>query len=264
MNFLDEIIKAKHAELHTAKQMTHESALRHFASLRNTPCRGFEASLRQEGIRVVTEIKRASPSKGDIRPGIDPAETAKAYEAGGAAALSILTEHAFFKGSVSDLVEARKAVGIPVLRKDFIIDSYQVHESYMIGADAILLIVRILDDHQLISLYALARSYGLDVLTEVYDEADLNRALAIGATCIGINNRDLSTFETDPAKAVELAAKIPASAIAVALSGIAGKQDIEALSTRGLSRFLVGEALMRHDDPAALLREMISCGVPHD
>lgn len=264
MNFLDEIIKAKHEALHAAKQMTHESALRHFASLRTTPCRGFEASLRQDGIRVVAEIKRASPSKGDIQPNLDAAATAKAYEAGGAAAISVLTEHAFFKGSVSDLIDARKTVEIPVLRKDFIIDSYQIHESYMIGADAILLIVRILDDHQLVSLYALARSYGLDVLTEVYDEADLARALAIGATCIGINNRDLSTFKTDTAKAVELASKIPAPAIAVALSGISGKQDIEALSARGISRFLIGEALVKHADPASLLREITSCGVHHD
>lgn len=264
MNFLDAIIKAKREALQNAKAKLSESAVRHHASMRDNPCRGFEASLRQDGIRVVAEIKRASPLKGDIRLDLDPTVTAKAYEAGGAAALSVLTESAFFKGSIQDLREARSAVQIPVLRKDFIIDPYQIHESYGIGADAILLIVRILDDEQLVSLHALARTYGLDVLTEVYDESDLNRALSIGATCIGINNRDLSTFKTDTANAVDLAAKIPASAIAVALSGIAGKQDVASMAARGISRFLIGETLMRHPDPAALLRDMTSCGVQHD
>ena len=263
MNFLDVILQEKARELARAKAACPEAEMRRRGAARTTPFRGFEAALRAEGVRVVAEIKRASPSKGDLAPDLDPSTVAAAYEAGGAAALSVLTEPAFFKGSIHDLQTARDAVSIPVLRKDFIVDPYQIHESRAIGADAILLIVRILDDAQLRALLALTRDNGLDALVEVFDDADLDRALAAGATLIGINNRDLGTFATDLSNATTLARRIAPPAIAMALSGVASAADVAALAARGLSRFLVGEALVRSADPAALLREMRACEVSH-
>ncbi len=263
MNFLDVILQEKSRQLARAKAVCPEAEMRRRADARTTPFRGFEAALRAEGVRVVAEIKRASPSKGDLAPDLDPSTVAAAYEAGGATALSVLTEPAFFKGSIHDLQTARDAVSIPVLRKDFIVDPYQIHESRAIGADAILLIVRILDDAQLRALLALTRDNGLDALVEVFDDADLDRALAAGATLIGINNRDLGTFATDLSNATTLARRIAPPAIAMALSGVASAADVAALAARGLSRFLVGEALVRSADPAALLREMRACEVSH-
>ena len=262
MNFLDVILQEKTRQLAQAKAACSEAQMRRRGAARTTPFRGFETALRAEGVRVVAEIKRASPSKGDLAPDLDPAAVAAAYAAGGAVALSVLTEPAFFKGSVRDLQAARVAVAIPVLRKDFIVDSYQIHESLAIGADAILLIVRILDDAQLRDLLALTRDSGLDALVEVFDGADLDRALAAGATLIGINNRDLATFATDLSNAATLARRIAPPAIAMALSGVASAADVAALASRGLSRFLVGEALVRSADPASLLRALNACEVP--
>ena len=264
MNFLDVILQEKAHELARAKAACTEAQMRRRAAARTSPFRGFEAAMRGHGVRIVAEIKRASPSKGDIQPNLDPATVASAYEAGGAAALSVLTETAFFKGSIEDLRLARQAVHIPVLRKDFIIDPYQVYESCAIGADAILLIVRILDEASLRSLHDLARQCGLDVLTEVYDDQDLDRALAIGASVIGINNRNLSTFDTHLSNASTLARRISLPALVVALSGISSKHDVECLAKQGLSRFLIGEALVKQDDPATLLHDMIAVEVPHD
>lgn len=263
MNFLDIILQEKIRQLAQAKAACPEAEMRLRAAARTTPFRGFEAALRAEGVRVVAEIKRASPSKGDLAPDLDPAALAATYEAGGAAALSVLTETTGFKGSIQDLQVARNAVSIPVLRKDFIIDPYQIHESRAIGADAVLLIVRILDDAQLRTFLALSRDSGLDALVEVFDDADLDRALAAGATLIGINNRDLATFSTDLSNAVTLARRIATPAIAVALSGVSSAADVATLTARGLSRFLVGEALVRSADPAALLRDMNACEVSH-
>ncbi len=264
MSFLDKILAEKAREIARAKTACSESEIRALASRRTTPFRGFEASLRKDGVRIVAEIKRASPSRGDIQPHLDPAATAAAYEAGGAAALSVLTEPAFFKGSVPDLRAARDAVSIPVLRKDFIIEPYQVHESRAIGADAILLIVRILDDYKLRTLHALAVECGLDVLTEVYDDADLDRALDIGATLIGINNRNLASFATDLMNAPALARRIKPPAIAMALSGVSSAQDVVRMEHLGISRFLIGEVLVTCADPAALLRRMSSREARHD
>ena len=210
----------------------------------------------------MAEIKRASPSLGDIRADLDPAATARAYADGGAAALSVLTEPAYFKGSAADLQLARAAAAIPVLRKDFIIDPYQVYETAAMGADALLLIVRILDDARLRALHALALSLGLDVLTEVFDEQDAARATALGATLVGINNRDLARFKTDVTHAARLAAHLRPGTAVVALSGIHSAEDIRQTLAGGVRRFLVGEALVRQPDPAATLRSWTSLASP--
>lgn len=254
MSFLDSILDSKREDVARAKAAVPQAQLERQTAARRD-YRGFAAALGRPGVRVVAEIKRASPSLGDICPGLDPAATARAYEAGGAAALSVLTEPAFFKGSPRDLQAARDATALPVLRKDFIIDPYQVYESAAFGADALLLIVRILDDERLHSLHGLARSLGLDVLTEIFDEADAARANALGADLVGINNRDLAHFQTDLSRAARLASQLRPGALAVALSGIRNAGDIRASLASGLSRFLVGEALVRQPDPAATLRE---------
>ena len=220
--------------------------------------RGFAAALSRPGVRVIAEIKRASPSLGDIRTDLDPVAVARAYADGGAAALSVLTEPAFFKGSNEDLRQAREAVAIPVLRKDFIIDPYQVYETAAMGADAILLIVRILDDDTLHALDALARSLGLDVLTEVFDEQDIARANALGASLVGINNRDLAHFKTDTSQASRLVSCLHEGASVVALSGIRSTDDIRQMLTKNIRRFLIGEALVRQPDPTATLRDWVS------
>lgn len=258
MSFLPAILSAKREEIARAKTRVAQAEIERLAAARRDSPRGFADALDAPGVRVVAEIKRASPSRGDIRADLDPAATARAYAEGGAAALSVLTEPAFFKGSADDLRRARDAVadaGVPVLRKDFIIDPYQVYETAAMGADAMLLIVRILDDEALPALHALALSLGLDVLTEVYDERDADRANALGATLVGINNRDLDRFETDLSHAPRLASKLRDGASVVALSGIRSGADIRATLASGIRRFLVGEALVRQPDPAAALRE---------
>ena len=254
MTFLDKILESKRAELARAKALVPQALLERQASGRRD-YRGFAAALERPGIRVIAEIKRASPSLGDIRPDLDAAATARAFADGGAAALSVLTEPAYFKGSAADLKMARDAVSIPVLRKDFIIDPYQIYEAAAMGADALLLIVRILDDERLRTLYALACELGLDVLTEVFDEQDVARANALGATLVGINNRDLAHFKTDVSHAARLAKHLRPATAVVALSGIHSADDIRQNLAGGIRRFLIGEALVRQPDPAATLCE---------
>lgn len=257
MSFLDKILDAKRAEIAAAKAQFPQPDVERLAAARRD-YRGFAAALERDGVRIIAEIKRASPSLGDIRPDLDPAATARAYGEGGAAALSVLTEPAFFKGSASDLQLARASAGVPVLRKDFILDAYQVYETAAMGADAMLLIVRILDDAQLHALHALALQLGLDVLTEVYDERDARRANNLGATLVGINNRDLAHFQTDVTQAVRLAGHLRPGAAVVALSGIHSSSDIQRTLSGGIRRFLIGEALVRQADPVATLREWTS------
>lgn len=264
MNFLDNILAAKHAEIARAKALIPQAVLVQQASARSAAPRGFAAALNRPGVRIIAEIKRASPSLGDIRPDLDAVATARAYADGGAAALSVLTEPAFFKGSTADLQQARAAVTIPVLRKDFIIDPYQVYETAAMGADALLLIVRILDDQRLHLLYALARDLGLDVLTEVFNEQEAARANALGATLVGINNRDLAQFKTDVTHAAHLAKQLPSETAVVALSGIHSAEDIHQNLAGGIRRFLIGEALVRQADPTATLREWTTLLPPSD
>jgi indole-3-glycerol phosphate synthase len=259
MSFLSSILASKRDEIARAKAAVSPADIERLAASRPDAPRGFAAALDAPGVRVIAEIKRASPSLGDIRPGLDPVATARAYAEGGAAALSVLTEPAFFKGSAVDLQHARAAVALPVLRKDFIVDPYQVYETAAMGADALLLIVRILPDDALLrDLHALALSLGLDVLTEIFDERDAERANALGAALVGINNRDLDRFETDVAHASRLASRLRPGTAAVALSGIRSAADIRLNLGLGIRRFLVGEALVRASDPAATLYEMIN------
>jgi indole-3-glycerol phosphate synthase len=215
------------------------------------PPRAFARALRSATeVRLLAEIKRRSPSAGAIREGADPAEVARAYAAGGAAALSVLTDAEFFGGSLEALQLARLAVELPLLRKDFTIDPVQVWEARAAGADAILLIVRILDDARLRDLRALAEGLGMDALVEIHDAAELARALAAGASLIGINNRDLSTFRTDLGLSLDLAPRVSPTSTLVAESGIRTADDVRRLGEAGVDAILVGESLMRQPDLA--------------
>ena len=259
MNILENIVATRRQAVAGAQRRVPQSFLEREAAGRRD-YRGFTAALARPGLRVIAEIKRASPSRGAIAPALDPAAVARAYAAGGAAALSILTEPDFFKGSPDDLHRARAACDLPVLRKDFIIDPYQVYETAALGADAMLLIVRMLDDEQLHELHALAQQLGLDVLTEVHDAGDIERANALGAPLIGINNRDLAHFKTDSAQAGRMVGLLHPSCLPVALSGILDDDDIRQTLAGGITRVLVGEALVRAEDPAATLRRWNAIG----
>jgi len=259
MSFLDKILESKRIELAECQSRISQAEIERMAAAR-TGFRGFEKTLNQAGVRIIAEIKRASPSLGVINAGLNPATVARAYQAGGAAALSVLTEPNFFKGSQQDLRLAREACTLPVLRKEFIIDPYQVFESAAMGADAILLIVRILDDETLHALYQLAGKLGLDTLIEVFDAQDAARASALKAPLIGINNRDLAHFKTDINQAVRIAKLLPAEASLVAASGVHTQEDIQRNLEHGIRRFLIGEALVRQPDPAETLKEWIASG----
>ena len=259
MNILENIVATRRQAVASAQRRVPQSFLEREAAGRRD-YRGFTAALARPGLRVIAEIKRASPSRGAIAPALDPAAVARAYAAGGAAALSILTEPDFFKGSPDDLHRARAACDLPVLRKDFIIDPYQVYETAALGADAMLLIVRMLDDEQLHELHALAQQLGLDVLTEVHDAGDIERANALGAPLIGINNRDLAHFKTDSAQAGRMVGLLHPSCLPVTLSGILDDDDIRQTLAGGITRVLVGEALVRAEDPAATLRRWNAIG----
>lgn len=223
--------------------------------------RGFRAALASgERPRVIAELKRRSPSKGEIRPGFEPVACARAYAAGGAAALSVLTDAQFFGGDGAYLGAVRRAVALPLLRKDFLIDELQIDESLALGADALLLIVAAFAPAEraarLGALQARARGLGLDVLVEVHDEAELDVALAIGADPIGVNNRNLDTFEVDLGTTERLAARIPPGVVLVAESGIFSPQDVARLEAAGAKAVLVGESLMREADLTAALRRL--------
>lgn len=224
------------------------------------PKRHFADALRAgsaDGLAVIAEVKRRSPSKGDLAADLDPAVMAAAYAEGGASCLSVLTDEAFFGGSAADLQVARAAVTLPVLRKDFTVSPRDVCDARLMGADAVLLIVAALSDVELADLHALALEVGLDVLVEVHDEPELERAVAVGATVVGVNQRDLVTFEVDHARAVRVAAAMPESIVRVAESGIRGPDDAAALAEAGFHAVLVGESVVTADDPAgsvALLR----------
>ena len=261
MSFLNQILAAKRAEIAAARNLKPQAEVEKLAAARED-FRGFAESLARPGVRIIAEIKRASPSRGDLRPDLHPGDLARAYQDGGAAAVSVLTEPAFFKGSAKDLKRARDVVELPVLRKDFIIEPYQVYETAAMGADAMLLIVRILDDEQLQSLLALAHGIGLETLVEIHDEADARRLAGLDVRGVGINNRDLENFETDPARAARIAALLPRGAAAVAASGIRDEADLQRAIGAGLRRFLVGETLVQSADPAVLLKQWSSLPVP--
>jgi indole-3-glycerol phosphate synthase len=222
--------------------------------------RGFEAALRRaarSGPAVIAELKKASPSRGLIREDFEPARLAKSLEAAGATALSVLTDGEFFQGSLSDLTRASAAVRIPCLRKDFILDPFQILEARAAGADAILLIVAALDDKDLKALHREARRMGLDVLCEVHDRAEVDRAAQLGCTVIGVNSRNLHTMKVEQQTQMGLAQWLPQDAVHVAESGIWTAADVTALRAAGYDAFLVGESLMRQPDPAAALATLL-------
>lgn len=227
-----------------------------------SPVRDFVAAIKsrlaENRAAVIAEIKKASPSKGVLRENFNPAEISKSYEAGGAACLSILTDADFFQGSENFLKQARSVCELPVIRKDFIIDPYQVYESRMINADCILLIVAALDDEMLKQLLALAHELKMDVLMEVHDEQEMQRALATDARLIGINNRSLHTFETSLQTTLSLRAMVPADRIVVTESGIHSHEDVKLMRDHDVHAFLVGEAFMRADDPGEKLKELFT------
>lgn len=224
--------------------------------------RGFAAALQSrvaEGrSAIIAEIKKASPSKGVIRPDFDPAAIAASYEAAGAACLSVLTDVQFFQGEAEHLRAARAACSLPVLRKDFVVDPYQVYEARAWGADCILLIVAALDDGQMAELEACAAEVGLDVLVEVHDGAELDRALRLATPLVGINNRNLRSFEVSLATTLDLLGEIPADRLVVTESGILGPSDVARMRDAGVNAFLVGEAFMRAPDPGAELARLFA------
>lgn len=237
-----------------------EFPLERVQSLAPTPAkrRSFAAALaRADRVNVIGEFKRRSPSRGPVREDLNPVCVAQAYEVAGAAALSVLTEESFFGGSLNDLHEARSATELPTLRKDFVLDPYQVWEAAFAGADAVLLIVAIVSDAELRGLLAAADAAGLDALVEVHEAEELRRALAAGAYLLGVNNRDLRSMEVRVETSLELAPLLPADVLAVAESGIRSGADVRRLRDAGYSAFLVGEHLMLSADPGAALGELI-------
>lgn len=259
ITILDRINRRKREEIAERSVRVPLAALRERATAQS-PARGFVAALRRKVAAgqpaVIAEIKRASPSKGLIRADWDVPAIARGYEAGGAACLSVLTDVDFFQGADDYLVAARAACALPAIRKDFIIDDYQVVEARALGADAILLIVASLDDAQLAALYATARGLGLDVLVEVHDRRELERALKLGIDLVGINNRDLHTFEVTLETTYKLLSMIPPEVLVVTESGINSRQDVAAMRARNVHAFLVGESFMRAPEPGAKLKEL--------
>jgi len=257
--FLEEIVHRSQEELKARKKRLPLADVRRLAKAQPPPLNLAEA-LRGDGVRLITEVKKASPSRGVIREDFDPVAIAGNYATGGAAAISVLTEEHYFQGSLDYLKDIRNALGVnrpPLLRKDFIFDPYQVYESLAYGADSLLLIAAILTPEMLVALCALSHELGLSCLVEVHNESDLETALEIGAGIIGINNRDLNTFTVDLATTGRLRPLIPADRIVISESGIGNKNDIDNLGRLGVDAVLIGEALLAAPDIAARLRELL-------
>ena len=264
MDFLSEIVARKRQRVEEAKQAHPLGEMLSLArsARASSHSHAFSGALVSEGqINIIAEFKRQSPSKGAIRSGADAVTTTRAYQSAGAAAVSILTEEDYFGGSLDDLRAVRSAIQLPILRKDFIFDEYQVYEAAAAGADALLLIVGLLDDLALLSLRRLIEDeLGMDALVEVHDRGELQRALSAGARLIGVNNRDLRTFKVDVATSEDLARLASAESILVSESGLS-PEAVRKLSALGYRGFLVGETLMRADDPQSALRAFLQPGV---
>lgn len=253
---LDDIVAKRQQQLIREKQKISPQEMEQRAVEEKRPVLDFYGALKMEGLSVIAEVKKASPSKGVIREDFRPAEFAKAYEEGGAAAISCLTEEHYFQGSSEIFREVRQAVGLPILRKDFIIDPYQIYEARVIGADAILLIAALLDTETMMSFMSIAKSLGLHCLTEVHNEGELRSAVRAGAEIIGINNRDLKTFRVSLDTTKALAEKLPEKVVKVSESGIRGREDMETVKQYGADAVLIGETLMRSSDMAKELRRL--------
>jgi indole-3-glycerol phosphate synthase len=259
-NKLTEICNNKRIEVAGRKAVITLATLETLVAAQSAP-RGFRAALDAKaatGFGLIAEVKKASPSKGLIRRDFDPASHAKAYEAGGAACLSVLTDAAYFQGHEEYLIAARNACSLPVLRKDFMIDPWQVLEARSIGADAILIIMAEVDDVLAAELESAAIQYGMDVLVETHDGAELDRALKLKSRLIGVNNRNLKDFTVDFARTYELIDRAPKGCTFVAESGLSAHTDLTAMAERGVRCFLVGEALMREDDVEAATRKLLN------
>ncbi len=258
-DFLQKAASRKRQEVKEAEDRVSYNSLKRKAEDRRDR-RSLAGRLEQAGpedINIIAEIKRASPSKGDIRADLDPCRLASAYERGGACAVSVLTEKNWFKGSLSDLQAAKKAAALPVLRKDFIVDPYQVYESAAAGADAVLLIAAVLSLEEIRDFIGICRSLEIDVLLEIHGREDIEKAKSSGARLIGINNRNLRTLETDISTAVKAAGSLGLGQIPVAASGIRTRKDVEEICTAGIRNFLVGEHLVRAENPESFLRSLL-------
>jgi indole-3-glycerol phosphate synthase len=260
MTILDRIVDHKKQAVADAEKRLPLAQLKDRIAAAAWQPRGFYRRLINPGpggVNIIAEIKRASPSKGDISADLDAAACAADYEQGGAAAISVLTDAPYFKGRLKDLEQARATVGLPVLRKEFIVSEYQVYESRAAGADAILLIARILTPQQLSDLLSLTHRLGMDALVEIHDNADYAAAHKAGARLIGINNRNLATFDTDIRTAMHLADLLAPGEVPVAASGIRSRQDIVNNLEQGIYTFLIGESLVRSDDRVGFLKHLI-------
>lgn len=253
---LDEILAARRRSVEEACARVPLDSIKRAAEARHE-FRDFAGALSGPCLRVIAELKKASPSRGVLRKDYRCREIAQAYEAGGAAALSVLTEEQFFRGSLTDLIESRDATGLPVLRKDFIVDPYQVYESVAAGADALLLIVAALGDRELRGLLELSGRLRIAALVEVHTEEELDRALAAGARLLGVNNRDLKTFEVSLETSLGLRARIPSSCLAVSESGIKTPEDLRRLAEAGFNAVLIGEQLLAGGDPGRELAHLL-------
>ena len=253
---LDRIVEARRAAFQHRRKTVPLPVLK-MAIAKNEAPRDFAAALTRNGLNVIAELKKASPSRGVLRADFDPAALALQFERAGAAALSVLTEEEFFQGALENLRSARKAVQVPALRKDFIMDEWQVWESRAAGADSLLLIAAILSDEALRHLLGLARELKMEPLVEVHTRDELSRALAAGARIVGVNNRDLRTFEVRLETSLEMIAAIPDECIAVSESGVRSHEDLRRLRDAGFDAFLVGEHLMESPDPAAALMKLL-------
>jgi indole-3-glycerol phosphate synthase len=262
---LERILAVKRDEVAAARAHVDLASIRR-AAAGAPPVRPFAAALRRAigagHPGVIAEVKKASPSRGILRSDFDPAWIAKSYETGGAACMSVLTDRQFFQGALEDLVTARAACAVPVLRKDFVVDAFQIYESRALGADCILLIVAALDLPQLKSLEAAAGEVGLDVLVEVHDAAELDLALELQTPLIGINNRNLRTFDTRLETTLQLKPRVPADRLVVTESGIRQREDVARMRASGVNAFLVGEALMRAPEPGAALAALFGAEAP--
>lgn len=259
MNVLSEIIGKKRERVEEAKQLVPLERLRSeaFAQRERAPSHALRRALQSDGINIIAEFKRRSPSKGVIRADANLSEIVRSYQAGGAAALSVLTEEDYFDGSLADLRLAKASVDLPVLRKDFVFDEYQIYEAAAAGADAVLLIVSTLEDRQLESLRRLAEDeLGMDALVEVHNSQEMDRAAGCGAKLVGINNRDLRTFEVSLDTSLELAKLAPKGALLVSESGLNHSAELRRLREQGFHGFLIGESLMRARCPEAALRDL--------